>query len=323
MVPFALGSDTGGSVRQPAALSGITGFKPTYGRVSRYGLIAFGSSLDTVGVLAPAAEEVERVLEVISGADERDSTCAARPPFQSVAPREHLRGLRVGLPREYLPATLDSGVRARVEEALDVLRELGAELVPVHLPLTRHAIATYYVVGTAEASSNLSRYDGVRYGPRADGDGSLQGMFAATRAAGFGSEALRRILLGTHVLSSGYYDAWFLRAARVRRKIAGEFERVFGEVDLLAGPTSPEVAFRLGEKSGDPVSMYLCDALTVPTSLAGLPAISAPCGFSKSDGVELPVGLQLIGPAFEDARVLSAARCYQSATGHHRRVPPL
>lgn len=322
-VPFALGSDTGGSVRQPAALCGVTGFKPTYGRVSRYGLIAFGSSLDAVGVLATDVGEVERVLGVISGADPLDATCAPRAPFEPERVRDDLRGVRVGVPREYLPPDLDSAVRARTEEALDVLRSLGAELIEVELPTTRHAIAAYYVVATAEASSNLARFDGVRFGPRAGGDGSLQGMFAATRAAHFGPEAIRRILLGTYVLSSGYYEAWYQRALKVRRLIQRDFQAAFERVDVLVGPTSPITAFRLGEKTDDPVAMYLCDALTVPTNLAGLPAVSVPCGFASDDGVELPVGLQWIGPAFEDARVLATARCFQRATHHHERVPPL
>ncbi|MCC7015012.1 MAG: Asp-tRNA(Asn)/Glu-tRNA(Gln) amidotransferase subunit GatA [Planctomycetes bacterium] len=323
MVPFALGSDTGGSVRQPAALCGVTGYKPTYGVVSRHGLIAFGSSLDAVGVLATSAADVERVLAVISGADERDATSALRAPFEPAPARTDLRGLRVGLPREYFPADLDGRVRQPLEQALDDLRRLGAELVELDLPTTRHAIAAYYVVATAEASSNLARYDGVRYGARIAGDGSLQGMFAATRGAAFGAEALRRILLGTYVLSSGYYDAWYLRALKVRRAILRDFQAAFERVDVLAAPTSPTPAFRLGEKLSDPLAMYLCDVLTVPTSLAGLPAISVPCGCAAEDGVELPVGLQLIGPAFEDARVLSVARCYQAATEHHRRLPPL
>lgn len=323
LVPFALGSDTGGSVRQPAALCGVTGFKPSYGRVSRFGLVAFASSLDTVGVLASSAAEIERILAAISGADGHDATCATLGPLEPEAPREHLRGVRVGVPREYFAEGLDARVRACVESALDELRQLGATLVPVELPHTRHALAAYYVVASAEASSNLSRYDGVRYGAREPGDGTLQGMIAATRTHGFGAETLRRVLLGTHVLSAGHYDAWFLRAARARRLVRDDFLRVFGEVDVLAAPTSPELAFRLGAKQDDALAMYLCDALTVPTSLAGLPAASVPCGFAEDDGVELPVGLQLIGAPLADARVLAIARAYQSATRHHACVPPL
>ena len=323
LVPFALGSDTGGSVRQPAASCGVTGFKPSYGRVSRFGLVAFASSLDTVGVLAPSAAEIERILAVISGADARDATCADLGPFEPGPPRADLRGLRIGVPREYFGSGLDARVRARVEAALDEQRQLGATLVEVELPHTRHALAAYYVVASAEASSNLSRYDGVRYGSREAGDGTLQGMIAATRTHGLGAEALRRVLLGTHVLSAGHYDAWFLRAARARRLVRDDFLRVFGEVDVLAAPTSPEPAFRLGAKEDDALAMYLCDALTVPTSLAGLPAASVPCGFAEDDGVELPVGLQLIGAPLDDAQVLAVARTFQSVTRHHERVPPL
>lgn len=323
LVPFALGSDTGGSIRQPAALCGITGFKPSYGRVSRFGLIAFASSLDTVGVLAPSAAEIERVLAVISGADPRDATCLELGPVEPEPPRTDLRGVRVGVPRECFADGLDARVRERVESALDELRRLGATLVPVELPHTQHALATYYVIASAEASSNLSRYDGVRYGAREAGDGTLQGMIAATRSHGFGAEALRRVLLGTHVLSAGHYDAWFLRAARARRLVRDDFLRVLGAVDVLATPTSPELAFRFGAKEDDALAMYLCDALTVPTSLAGLPAASVPCGLAEDDGVELPVGLQLIGAPLADARVLAIARTYQSVTRHHERVPPL
>ncbi len=316
-VPLALGSDTGGSVRQPASFCGISGFKPTYGRVSRYGLIAYGSSLDQVAPLARSVRDLELLFEAISGRDPLDSTCIDDDPVRPLE-GEGLAGKRVGVPREYLSDDLDAGVRARVDAALETLGQLGAEVVPVSLPHTEHAVPAYYVVATAEASSNLARYDGVRYGLRAPGDGSLQGMIAATRDAGFGDEVKRRILLGTYVLSSGYYDAWYGRAQRVRGLIARDFARAFEEVDFVAGPTSPTPAFRLGELIEDPVAMYLSDVLTVPVSLAGLPAVSVPCGTTD---VALPVGLQLVGRRLADAELLAAARTYQEATEHHLARP--
>jgi aspartyl-tRNA(Asn)/glutamyl-tRNA(Gln) amidotransferase subunit A len=323
LVPLALGSDTGGSVRQPAALCGISGFKPTYGRVSRYGLIAFGSSLDQVSPLARSVRDLELVMSVISGVDPLDSTCQPLPPLEPLAPRQDLRGMRIGVPVEYFPDTLDRAVRARVEEATLELARLGAEPVEVRLPHTEHGIPTYYVVATAEASSNLARYDGVRYGLRVEVDGTLQGMFAATREKGFGAEVKRRILLGTYVLSSGYYDAWYSHALKVRALLLRDFEQAFETVDAIVCPTSPTPAFRLGEKTEDPVAMYLSDVMTVPTSLAGLPAVSVPCGFVPGGAGELPVGMQIIGPAMADAAVLAMARAYQEATAHHRRLPPL
>lgn len=318
MVPLALGSDTGGSVRQPAALCGISGFKPSYGRVSRFGLIMFGSSLDCVGAFARSVREVEALMSVISGADERDSTCVPLPPLDAEPEAHDLRGLRVGVPDEYFADALESGVREAVESALREMQQLGAELVRVTLPHTNVAVPTYYVIATAEASSNLARYDGVRYGARVEGDGSLQGMFAATRGASFGREARRRMLLGTFVLSSGYYDAWYQRALKVRRLVARDFARAFESVDVIAGPTNPTVAFSLGERVDDPVAMYMSDVLSPPINLAGLPGLSIPCGFAE----ELPVGLQLIGPALADARVLRVGRVYQQHTAHHLRVPP-
>lgn len=320
MTPIALGSDTGGSVRQPAALCGIHGFKPTYGRVSRYGLIAFGSSLDQVSPFARSVRDVELVTSVLSGSDREDSTCLDEPPYQSEP--GGVRGLRVGVPREYFPDVLHGDVRARTQEALDALRALGCEIVPVSLPHTDHAIPTYYVVATAEASSNLARYDGVRFGLRRE-RGGLQGMFAATREAGFGAEVKRRILLGTYVLSAGYHDAWYGRALKVRTLLRRDFETAFEQCDVVVGPTSPEAAFRLGAKSDDPVAMYLSDILTVPVSLAGLPAISVPCGFVTVEGRELPVGLQIVGPHRGDARVLRVARAFEGATTHATRRAPV
>ena len=323
MVTVALGSDTGGSVRQPAAFCGIAGFKPTYGRVSRYGLIAFGSSLDQVSPFARSVRDIELVTQVISGVDAADSTTAQLPPLEAGPSEANLEGLRIGLPVEYFPPALAAGVRAVLDAAKAKFAALGAELVEVTLPHTEHAIPTYYVVATAEASSNLARYDGIRYGKRVEGDGSLQGMFAATRAAGFGPEVQRRILLGTYVLSSGYYDAWYNRALRVRRLLRQDFDRAFEHVDLIIGPTAPTPAFRIGEKSQDPVAMYLSDVMTAPTSLAGLPGLSIPCGFVEEDGVSLPIGLQIIGPALGDARVLRAGRVFEAATEHHLRSPKL
>lgn len=321
MVPIALGSDTGGSVRQPAALCGVLGMKPTYGRVSRYGLIAFGSSLDAVSPFARSVRDVARVLEVISGVDDRDSTSLPLPPFEAAqsADPSRLAGFRLGVPKQCFPAELDHGVRQQVESALKQLERIGCELVPIELPHAELAIPTYYVVATAEASSNLARYDGVGFGQRAGANGSLQEMFAATREAGFGEEVKRRILLGTYVLSAGYQDAWYGRAQRARTKILGDYQRAFETVDLVVGPTSPCTAFRLGEKTADPIAMYQTDLLTVPASLAGLPAISVPCGTSSG----LPVGLQFVAPAQADDRLLRAALAFELATDHHHALPPM
>jgi aspartyl-tRNA(Asn)/glutamyl-tRNA(Gln) amidotransferase subunit A len=319
LVPLALGSDTGGSVRQPAALCGISGFKPTYGRLSRAGLVAFGSSLDQIGVLARSVRDLELALTALSGADDRDSSSLAEPAVEP-QPMASLEGVRIGVPQEYLGPGLDPRVRECIEAALLELEALGARCLPLSLARTELAIACYYVLATAEAASNLARYDGVRFGPRVAGDGTLAGMQAATRSAGFGPEVKRRILLGTFVLSRGYYEAWYARATAVRAELAAEFRAAFEQVDLIAGPTTPDLAFRLGEKS-DPLAMYLSDALTVPASLAGLPAASVPAGFAKGGAHELPVGLQLIGPSGRDAAVLGAARRYQDATRHHLRRP--
>ena len=321
LVPLALGSDTGGSVRQPAALTGITGFKPTYGRVSRYGLVAFGSSLDQVGPLARSARDAELLFSAISGRDPFDMTTLDEGPHAASA-ADGLAGKRVGVPREYFDDDLDAAVRKRVEEALAALAELGAELVPVSLPHARAAIPTYYVVATAEASSNLARFDGVRFGQRARGDGTLMGMLAATRSAGFGAEVKRRILLGTYVLSSGYQEAWYGRAQKVRGLVAADFAQAFERVDLVAGPTFPTAAFPLGERVDDPVAMYLSDLYTVPANLAGIPAVSVPAGTVEVGGRPLPVGLQLSGPRGADAAVLAAARRFQEATPHHLQRPP-
>ncbi len=322
LVPLALGSDTGGSVRQPAALCGVSGFKPTYGRVSRHGLVAFGSSLDQIGPFARSVRDLALALAAISGSDELDSTCLPHPPLEAALDGARLEGLRVGLARESLPPELDPGVRERVVEALAALADLGARIEEISLPSTELALPVYYVVAAAEASSNLARYDGVRQGLRVEGDGSLAGMISATRGAGFGPEVKRRVLLGTYVLSSGYKDAWYGTAQRARALLSREIERAFERVDVIVGPTSPMPAFRLGERARDPLAMYLCDVLTVPASLAGIPAASVPCGFVECEGRELPVGLQIVAPRLEDARCLRVAQAYERAVPRARRPSP-
>jgi aspartyl-tRNA(Asn)/glutamyl-tRNA(Gln) amidotransferase subunit A len=304
LCPVALGSDTGGSVRQPASLCGVVGFKPTYGRVSRYGLVAFASSLDQVGVLGTCVDDAARVLEVIAGPDDRDSTCGTHPvPDLGPAGAAGVEGLTIGVPVEYFPESLDPRIETLCRAALDRLQAAGATLRPVSLPHTHLAIPTYYVLATAEASSNLSRFDGVRFGRRADGADSLIGMYDLTRERGFGAEVKRRILLGTYALSAGYYDAYYGRAQRVRRLIAGDFARAFAEVDALFTPTSPSVAFRLGERLASPVDMYLSDVFTVTANLAGIPALSLPIG--HVDG--LPVGGQVLAPRWREDTVVRVA----------------
>jgi aspartyl-tRNA(Asn)/glutamyl-tRNA(Gln) amidotransferase subunit A len=304
VVPAALGTDTGGSVRQPASLCGVVGIKPTYGRVSRYGLVAFGSSLDQIGVLGRSVHDAARVLSVISGRDPRDSTCENRDPLRLPTVPENLDGFVIGIPREYFPPDLDAGVRRACERAIRLLRELGAAVREVSLPHTKYAVPTYYIVAPAEASSNLARYDGVRYGPRFDGAGDVPALYRATRGEGFGAEVRRRILIGTYVLSSGYYEAYYRRAQQMRALIAQDFRNVFDRgVDLLFTPTTPSTAFKLGEKLGDPVQMYLSDIFTVTANLAGLPAMSLPIGRLKG----LPVGGQFIGQEFLEDEMLEAA----------------
>ncbi len=319
LVPVALGSDTGGSIRQPAALCGVVGLKPTYGRVSRYGLVAFASSLDQIGPLARDVSDAARVCALVCGPDPRDATSADQPaPDFDEALLGDARGRRVGVPRRLLETGLDEGVRAAFEQALRALVACGATLVEVELPHARHAIATYYVVATAEASSNLARFDGVRYGQRVDA-GDLTATYGRTRDEGFGAEVKRRILLGTFVLSSGYYDAYYLRAQRARTLIRRDFEQALASCDAIATPTSPTPAFRLGERTADPLQMYLADVFTVPANLAGLPGLSLPCGFSAG----LPVGLQLVGRAFDEATLVRLGAAYQRATQHHLARPPL
>ncbi len=319
MAPAATGTDTGGSIRQPAALTGVCGLKPTYGVVSRYGMVAFASSLDQGGPLARSAADLALLLNAMAGHDARDSTSLARPTedyARSLA--LPLKGLRIGLPREYFGEGVEPGVRACVRAALDWYEQQGARTVPLELPHTALAVPVYYVLAPAEASSNLSRFDGVRYGHRAKDFTDLADMYCRTRAEGFGAEVQRRILVGTYVLSHGYYDAYYLKAQKVRRLIARDFAAAFAQCDLVMGPTTPTTAFALGAKVDDPVQMYLNDIFTIPAPLAGLPALSIPCGF---DDKGLPVGLQLMGNYFAEAQLLGAAHQYQRATDWHRRVP--
>jgi aspartyl-tRNA(Asn)/glutamyl-tRNA(Gln) amidotransferase subunit A len=317
-VPYALGTDTGGSIRQPAALCGVVGFKPTYGRVSRYGLIAFASSLDQIGPLTRTVEDNALVYSVIAGPDPRDSTCEpveVDDPLQTLD--RGVEGMRLGVPKEYFGAGIDAEVRASVEQALGVLEGLGATLHDVSLPSTEVALSTYYIIAPAECSSNLARYDGVRYGLRVERP-SLTDMYMDTRDTGFGAEVKRRVMLGTYALSSGYYDAYYRKAQKVRTLIANEFAAVFDSVDALVSPTSPTVAFTMGDRD-DPLSMYMCDVVTLPANLAGLPGISVPCGFIDS----LPVGLQVLAPRFQDSRVFRIAHAYEQATGWHTARSPM
>ena len=319
LAAFATGTDTGGSIRQPAALCGITGIKPTYGRVSRYGMIAFASSLDQGGPFTRSAADAALVLGAMAGFDERDSTSVDRPVDDYVAQLGNgLRGMRIGLPREYFGKGINSGVAQVLDAAIEALRQLGAEPVEVSLPNAALAVPAYYVVAPAECSSNLSRYDGVRFGYRCDDPRDLEDLYKRSRGEGFGSEVKRRIMIGTYALSAGYYDAYYLKAQRARRLIADDFRRVLQEVDVIAGPTSPTVAFRLGEKVDDPVTMYLSDIYTIAVNLAGLPGMSIPAGFSE----DMPVGMQLIGNYFEEARLLNLAHQYQQVSDWHLRVPP-
>jgi aspartyl-tRNA(Asn)/glutamyl-tRNA(Gln) amidotransferase subunit A len=312
VVSAALGSETGGSVRQPASFCGVVGVKPTYGRVSRFGLVAFGSSLDCVSVFGRTVDDAACVLAVIAGPDPLDATTVAAAPLAIGPAPGTLHGMRIGLPAEYFPTDLDAGVRAGVDRVADRLRALGAELVPVSLPHTAFAVPTYYVLAPAEAASNLARFDGVRYGVRRPGAaGDLPALYRATRGEGFGPEVRRRILVGTYVLSAGYADAYYRKAQQVRNRIAADFAHAFGQggVDLLLTPTTPTPAFRAGEKTADPVSMYLADIFVAAVSLAGLPALSLPAGLSQG----LPVGAQLIAPAFGEARMLAVAAALEAA----------
>ncbi len=318
LAPAATGTDTGGSIRQPAALCNLTGLKPTYGVVSRYGMIAFASSLDQGGPMAASAEDCGLLLNTMVGFDERDSTSLQRPVEDYCRDLEQpLAGLRIGLPKEFFGEGCDPAVMAAVQEAIAEYRRLGASTVEISLPNSHLSVPAYYVIAPAEASSNLSRFDGVRYGYRAPEYANLDELYAKSRAQGFGEEVKRRILIGTYVLSHGYYDAYYLQAQRIRRLIANDFVEAFKTCDVILGPTSPSTAFKLGEKAADPVQMYLSDIYTIAVNLAGLPGMSIPCGFA--DG--LPVGLQLIGDYFAEARLLNVAHRYQQATDWHLRQP--
>ncbi|HKC54137.1 MAG TPA: Asp-tRNA(Asn)/Glu-tRNA(Gln) amidotransferase subunit GatA [Burkholderiales bacterium] len=319
MTPAATGTDTGGSIRQPAALSGLSGLKPTYGLVSRYGMIAFASSLDQGGPMAKSAQDLALLLNVMAGFDPNDSTSVERAREDYVRDLEKpLAGLRIGVPKEHFGEGLAADVGKEVEAAFKELEKLGAKRVPISLPNSGLSVPAYYVIAPAEASSNLSRFDGVRYGHRAKEYRDLADMYRRTRAEGFGAEVRRRILIGTYVLSHGYYDAYYIKAQKIRRLIANDFIEAFKRCDLVVGPTSPTVAFKIGAKAADPVQMYLNDIYTIPANLAGLPAMSIPCGFGKG---KLPVGLHIVGNYFSEARMLNAAHQYQKATDWHQRTP--
>ncbi len=319
MAPAATGTDTGGSIRQPAALTGVCGLKPTYGVVSRYGMIAFASSLDQAGPMAKSAADMALMMNVMAGFDARDSTSLERPKEDYTRElNRDLTGLRIGLPKEYFGQGIEPGVLEAVNEAVRWFAAQGAKIVDIELPNAKLGVPVYYVIAPAEASSNLSRFDGVRYGHRARQYSDLADMYARTRAEGFGAEVKRRILVGTYVLSHGYYDAYYLQAQKVRRLIARDFAAAFQRCDLVLGPTSPSTAFALGAKTDDPVKMYLNDIFTIPAPLAGLPAASVPCGF---DAAGLPVGLQLMGDYFSEAMLLGTASRYQQATDWHLRLP--
>ena len=321
IAPLSLGSDTGGSIRQPAAFCGITGLKPTYGRISRYGLIAFASSLDQIGPFARNAADAALVTAVMSGADVHDATCAQRPvpeELLDLPSPESLKGVRIGIPKEYFIPGTHPEVDQAIKAAIGVYKELGAETVEVSMPHTDYATAVYYLVATAEASSNLARFDGVHYGHRTAEKTGLVELYAKSRAEGFGSEVKRRIMLGTYALSSGYYDAYYLKAQKVRALVRSDFDAAFKQVDAILCPTSPTAAFKIGEKSDDPLAMYLSDIFTISANLAAVPGISIPCGFTPSG---LPVGLQLMGKHFDEVGLLKLAAAYQNKTTHHQRLP--
>jgi aspartyl-tRNA(Asn)/glutamyl-tRNA(Gln) amidotransferase subunit A len=319
LVPLALGSDTGGSIRQPASLCGVSGLKPSYGRVSRYGLLAFGSSLDQIGPLARNARDLAMLLEVIAGPDDRDMTCQNRrvPDYQGALGKT-LQGLKIGLPREYFEATQDKQVTDAVRKAISQLEQLGATTVDVSLALNKYAIACYQIVSTAEASSNLARYDGVHYGHRSERVDDLISLYSRSRVEGFGPEVQRRIMLGTFVLSTGFYDAYYLKAQKVRQLIREEYDRAFSQCDVLASPSSPMAGFKIGEKVDDPLTMYAADTLTVSANLVGVPGLVIPCGFAAEN---LPIGLQLMGPHWSEETLLNVADAYQNATDHHTKHP--
>jgi aspartyl-tRNA(Asn)/glutamyl-tRNA(Gln) amidotransferase subunit A len=320
LAPVSLGTDTGGSIRQPASLTGITGIKPTYGRVSRFGMIAYASSLDQGGVFASSAEDCALVLQTMSGFDAKDSTSVERyvPDFSATL-NDSLQGLKIGLPKEFFGEGLDSSVSKVVNEAIEAYKKLGAEIIEITLPNTHLAIPSYYVIAPAEASSNLSRFDGVRYGYRCEEPVDLTDMYMRSRGEGFGTEVKRRIMTGTYALSAGYYDAYYLKAQKIRRLISDDFKQAFEQVDVIMGPVAPETAFKIGEKSDDPISMYLSDIYTLSLNLAGLTGMSVPAGFSSEN--KMPVGLQIIGNYFEEGKILNVAHQYQQVTDWHKQMP--
>jgi len=318
LAPAATGTDTGGSIRQPAALCGLTGLKPTYGRVSRYGMIAFASSLDQAGPMTRSAEDAALLLGAMAGFDPRDSTCVDREvPDYTASLNNSIAGLKIGLPKEYFGEGLDPAIGKVVEAAIDEYRKLGAEVVEISLPNTGLSVPTYYVVAPAECSSNLSRFDGVRFGYRCKNPRDLEDLYKRSRGEGFGAEVKRRIMIGAYALSAGYYDAYYLKAQQLRRLISDDFKKAFERVDVIMGPTTPTAAFKIGEKFNDPVTMYLSDIYTIAVNLAGLPGMSIPAGFANG----LPVGLQIIGNYFGEARLLNAAHQYQQATDWHAQAP--
>jgi aspartyl-tRNA(Asn)/glutamyl-tRNA(Gln) amidotransferase subunit A len=320
----ALGSDTGGSIRQPAALSGVVGFKPTYGRVSRFGLVAFASSLDQIGPLTKIVRDTALIMNAIAGHDPQDSTSLNEPvPDYAANLGRDLHGVRLGLPKEYMIEGTDPQVKAAIDAAVKQMNSLGAEIVDVSLPHTDHAVAVYYILATAEASANLARFDGIRYGHRAKNPRDMLDLYGRTREQGFGPEVKRRIILGTYVLSSGYYDAYYLRAQKVRELIRQDFAKAFERVDALISPTSPVPAFKLGERTADPLQMYLADIFTIAANLAGICGISVPCGFAEVDGHRLPIGLQLLGKPLDEARILQIAHAYEQSTDWHKARPSI
>jgi aspartyl-tRNA(Asn)/glutamyl-tRNA(Gln) amidotransferase subunit A len=320
----ALGSDTGGSIRQPAALSGVVGFKPTYGRVSRFGLVAFASSLDQIGPLTKTVRDAALIMNTIAGHDLQDSTSLDEPVPDYVAKLgSDLRGVRLGLPKEYMIEGTDLQVKAAIDAALKQMNSLGAEILDVSLPHTDYAVADYYILATAEASANLARFDGVRYGYRTENPKDMLDLYGRTREEGFGPEVKRRIILGTYALSSGYYDAYYLQAQKVRELIRQDFAKVFEKVDALISPTSPVPAFKLGERTANPLQMYLADIFTIAANLAGICGVSVPCGFAKVDGHRLPIGLQLLGKPLDEARILQIAHAYEQSTDWHKARPPI
>lgn len=318
LTPIATGTDTGGSIRQPSAFCGITGLKPTYGRVSRYGMIAFASSLDQGGPMGRSAEDVALLMKVMAGFDVMDSTSTDIPvPDYSATLNDSLAGLKIGLPKEYFSEGLDPAIAACIEAAAKEYEKLGATLHEISLPNSHLSVPAYYVIAPAECSSNLSRYDGIRFGHRCENPKDLLDLYTRSRAEGFGKEVKRRIMIGTYMLSSGYFDAYYLKAQKIRRLIADDYRKALAEVDVILGPTAPSTAFKLGEKASDPVSMYLSDIYTIAVNLAGLPAMSVPAGFVE----QLPVGMQLTGNYFAEAKLLNAAHQYQQVTDWHKRVP--